>query len=129
MSAVAFAVAVGTLCFGSTIAAESPDLQIAAGTPIGFEGFTDKETVQAAPRSLLSNALAEAFSHSTEGLELFATPGGGTGVDLGGRFRHVLMVRINADGRQEIFCVNHSEEAAKILDPRSVKTDESAGLR
>ncbi len=129
ISAAALAFAVAISCSATLVAAESPDRQTAAETPIDFEAFPDERVEQPAERSLLSDALAEALSHSTEGLRIFSTQGGGTGVDLGGRFRHALMVRINPDGSQEIFCVNHPEEAAKILDPRAVKTDDSAGLR
>ncbi len=129
ISAAALAFAVAISCSASLVAAESPDRQTAADAPIDFEAFPDKRVEQPAERSLLSGALAEALSHSTEGLRLFTTPGGGTGVDLSGRFQHAIMVRINPDGRQEFFCVNHPEEAAKILDPRSIKTDDSAGLR
>lgn len=129
MGAAALAFALTIFCSAFVVSAESPDPQTLADTPIDLETLPETHAEQPPERSLLSDALAEALSHSTEGLRIFSTPGGGTGVDLGDRFQHAIMVRISPDGRQEFFCVNHPDEAAKILDPRSAKTDNSAGLR
>ena len=111
----ALAAAVGVFCAASPAAAEEPASLAAEEPAVDYGVLSDSVTVRPASRSLISRALAEAFSQSTDGLQIFATPGGGTGVGLDGRFRHVLMVRINSEGEPEIFCVNHPQEAAKIL--------------
>ena len=67
----------------------------------------------------LSAPLANALNRSTEGLQVFDLANGGKGMHLGGRFQHVLVVRVKADGSLETVCVNHSPEAEKLLKHRS----------
>jgi len=64
---------------------------------------------------VLTAPLSKALTRSTEGLQVFQLTNGGTGVHLDGRFRHVLMVRVKADGSLETMCTNHSHEAEKFL--------------
>jgi hypothetical protein len=57
----------------------------------------------------LSAAIARALSRSTEGLRVFDLPNGGKGVDLEGRFQHVVVVRVRADGSIDASCVDHPQ--------------------
>jgi len=81
----------------------------------------DPETGEAVARLPLQKAdglsvpLAKALDRSTDGLHLFELANGGRGMHLDGRFQHVLMVRVKADGSLETVCVNHAHEAEKFL--------------
>jgi hypothetical protein len=89
----------------------------------GVRVVIDPETGEIVSRSLrtgkesLSDQLATALSRSTEGLETFDLANGGQGVHLDGRFQHVFMVRIKPDGSFETVCVNHQQQAEKVLQP------------
>ena len=71
----------------------------------------------------LSAPLARALSQSTDGLHVFELANGGRGVHLDGRFQHVLMVRVKADGSLETACVNHAHEAEKFLKRNAAEAD------
>ena len=92
----------------------------AAVTPKTMRVIYDPETgeivsVPVSETEALSEPLASALTRSTEGLQVFQLTHGGTGVFLGGRFQHALMVRVKADGSLETVCTNHSHEAEKFL--------------
>ena len=72
---------------------------------------------------VLSAPLATALSRSTEGLEVFALPNGGKGVNLKGRFQHVLIVRVTPEGSVETGCVDHPHEAEGLVAGHSVGGD------
>ena len=71
----------------------------------------------------LSPAVAKALSRSTEGLRVFDLANGGRGVDLEGRFRHVVMVRVMPDGSLETSCVDGARAAEELLGRGSAKAD------
>ncbi len=71
----------------------------------------------------LSAPLAKALNRSTDGLHLFELANGGRGMYLDGRFQHVLMVRVKADGSLETVCVNHAHEAEKFLKRSAAEVD------
>jgi len=75
------------------------------------------------PSEILSIPLAKALTRSTEGLQVFQLTNGGKGVHLDGRFQHVLMVRVNADGSLQTVCTNHSHAAEKFLHGNSAGSD------
>ena len=52
------------------------------------------------------------LNQSSEGLETFVLEGGGTGVNLQGRFMNALVVHRNADGTMEYRCLDHPDQAA-----------------
>jgi hypothetical protein len=95
----------------------------------GLRVVVDPETgeiVARLPRQktdALSAPLGNALNRSTEGLRVFNLANGGRGVHLQGRFQHALVVRMKADGSFETVCVNHSDEAEKILKRRSAAAD------
>ena len=72
---------------------------------------------------VLSAPLAKGLTRSTEGLRVFELENGGTGVHLGGRFQHALMVRVNPDGSLETVCTSHSHAAEKFLRGTSSGAD------
>jgi hypothetical protein len=73
----------------------------------------------------LSAPLAKALTRSAEGLQVFELENGGMGVHLGGRFQHVLMVRVRPDGSFETVCTNHEHVAEKFMrgDPEVVAAE------
>jgi hypothetical protein len=54
-------------------------------------------------------------SRSTDGLKQTALSGGGTAVNLEGRFAPVMLWKPNPDGTNEVKCVTSFEEAADFL--------------
>jgi hypothetical protein len=72
---------------------------------------------------ILSAPLAKALTRSTEGLRVFELENGGTGVHLGGRFQHALMVRVKPDGSLETVCTSHSHAAEKFIRGMSSGAD------
>jgi hypothetical protein len=98
----------------------------------GMKVFVDPETGKVMEKpsrqqtEALSPELAKALSRSTEGLRVFDLPNGGKGVDLDGRFQHVLMVRVRPDGSLETVCVNHRHEAEKPLQRKSAEDDSNS---
>jgi hypothetical protein len=100
--------------------------RVAAGPPSGVISGDRSDRLQATPPSgqagPLSAAIVEALSRSTAGLRVFEIEGGGTGVDLDGRFQHVLVVRAQSDGSFEIACVDHLHAAEKLLGPGALKS-------
>jgi hypothetical protein len=103
--------------------ADSPDAAVRSSdapavlrkTSIDPETGEITATVRRLPGEALSAPLANALSRSTEGLRVFTLANGGHGVDLAGRFQHVLVVRMKADGSLETACVNHPHEAEHLL--------------
>ena len=63
----------------------------------------------------LSPHLAKALCRSSDGLNAVELMDGGVGVDLRGRFQHVMLARIAADGSIEMVCVDHPEDAEKFF--------------
>jgi hypothetical protein len=61
-------------------------------------------------------------NRSSKGLKVTQTAGGGTKVDLQGRYQTVVVAKPNPDGTNEIMCVNSLEEAAAFLgiDPSKI---------
>ena len=80
-------------------------------------------------RQVLSQALANALSRSTEGLEFFELPSGGMGVHLEGRFQHVVTVKVKVDGTFELECVDSVRGAKKILDPKTAGPTDASRVR
>jgi len=60
--------------------------------------------------------LAKMLSRSDEGLEAVTYPDGRVSVHLKGRFMNAAVARINADGKLESLCTEHSAEAHDFLD-------------
>ena len=63
----------------------------------------------------LSEALVRALSRSADGLEVFDLDSGGKGVHLGGRFQHVMTVKVKTDGSLELGCVDSAHKAKDVL--------------
>lgn len=105
---------------------DQADARVAAGPPPGVISGDRSDRLQATPPSghagPLSAAIEEALSRSTAGLRVFEIEGGGAGVDLAGRFQHVLVVRPHGDGPLEIACVDHLHAAGKLLGPGALKS-------
>lgn len=148
IAAVSLAVAVS---LGATVPADagqrrSAELQRhgvaqdALTTSSPSAGATDEATLRteagASMPAALSAAIMKALDRSTAELEVFELDGGGYGVDLDGRFQHVLMVRVQPDGTVESSCVDHAHAAEKFLGqaaekaavPASVVASEFSGL-
>ncbi len=93
--------------------------------------FIDPKTgeivsVPARESRALSEALENALSRSTEGLEVFDLPAGGKGVHLEGRFQHVMTVRVKADGSLEFGCVDSARKAKDLLHGKAVGSDDAS---
>ncbi len=69
----------------------------------------------AAETEELVATLTTLTNRSTEGLKQVALPGGGTAVNLEGRFAPVILSKPNPDGTSEVKCVTSFEEAADFL--------------
>jgi hypothetical protein len=78
---------------------------------------------------VLSEALEHALSRSAEGLEVFDLPTGGMGVPLEGRFQHVMMVKVKADGSFELECVDSVRKAKGFLHPKTAGSDDVSRVR
>jgi hypothetical protein len=106
---------------------ESVEPSVIAGENIGVR--VDSETGEATssdsqpPAGALSFSLTKALSRSIEGLHVFELANGGQGIDLGGRYRHALVVRMRADGTFETVCVDHAREAEALLKRGSSRID------
>jgi len=98
------------------------------GAPSVAETATDNESTQVGPAEAheetgpLSGAIMKALSRSTDGLQVFDFENGGRGVDLDGRFRHVFVVQVRADGSFETSCVDHVEAVEKLMGLGSGET-------
>lgn len=68
---------------------------------------------------------SEWLNKSTDGLVPFALEGGGRGVNLKGRFRHSLSVRVTEDGRFETICSDHASHEAGSHSHAPVETIEA----
>jgi hypothetical protein len=101
---------------GSAAASPGPD-----GAPSVVRTAADGESNQVVPAELheesgpLSGAITNALSRSTDGLQVFDLENGGRGVDLDGRFRHVFVVHVRADGSFETSCVDHVQAVEKLM--------------
>jgi len=71
----------------------------------------------------LSESLARALSRSVDGLEVFDLDSGGKGVHLGGRFQHVMTIKVKADGSLELGCVDSAVKAREILHGKATEAD------
>ncbi len=107
---------------GVAAASPGPD-----GAPSVVRAATDdgpNQVVPAEPREEsgpLSGAIMNALSRSTDGLQVFDLDNGGRGVDLDGRFRHVFMVQVRADGSFATSCVDHVQAVEKLMGLGSAK--------
>lgn len=109
----------------------------AASAEIGVSGLrivVDPSTgeivsAQARESHVLSQALEHALSRSTQGLEVFEIPTGGMGVHLDGRFQHVMMVKVKADGSFDIECVDSVREAKAVLRGKEPGSDDDSRVR
>ena len=86
-------------------------------------------SAQAHGSHVLSEALEHALSRSTEGLKVVEIPAGGMGVHLGGRFQHVMMVRVRADGSFDLECVDSVRKAKEVLRRNEPGSDDDSRLR
>jgi len=126
--------------FTAPVAATSPDEKgepkrqvpevssVETTAPNAIRVIVDPETgeiisVPLRATDVLSAPLSKALTRSGEGLRVFELSNGGMGVHLDGRFQHVLMVRMKADGSLETVCTNHSHEAEKFLHGTSNGAD------
>lgn len=100
--------------------------RVSAGPPSGVISGDRSDRRQATPppgdAGPLSAAIAEALSRSTGGLRVFEIEGGGTGVDLDGRFLHVMGVTVRPGGDLESWCVDHRHGAEKLLSSGALKS-------
>ena len=72
---------------------------------------------------------SEFLNKSTEGLVPFALEGGGRGVNLEGRFRHSLTVRVTEDGRFETVCSDHASHGAEGHSHASAESNGEVPVR
>jgi hypothetical protein len=98
----------------------------AAGPLSGVISDDRSDRLQATPLTRqagpLSAAIMKALDRSTGGLRVFEIEGGGTGVDLDGRFLHVMGVTVRPGGDFETWCVDHRHGAEKLLGRGAGKT-------
>lgn len=128
-----------TVLFAAPVAAsptnegEEPEQVTSKATPEGSGGIDSAGDVATSMRAVLdpergelvfvpsretrtlSPYLATALNRSSDGLYAFELMDGGVGVDLKGRFQHVMLARVAADGSIEMVCVDHPEDAEKFF--------------
>ena len=116
-------VAIGVVVLaGSAAASPGPDGAASVARTAADDGSV--QVVPEDPREesgSLSGAIRNAVSRSTDGLEVFDLESGGRGVDLEGRFRHVFMVGVRADGSFETSCVDSVQTVEKMMGLGSAK--------
>ncbi|HSO22572.1 MAG TPA: PA domain-containing protein [Chondromyces sp.] len=100
--------------------------RVAAGPPSGVISGDRSDRLLATPppgqADPLSAAIMKALDRSTGGLRVLEIEGGGTGVDLDGRFLHVMGVTVRPGGDFETWCVDHRHGAEKFLGPGALKS-------
>ncbi len=74
----------------------------------------------------LSAPIMKALDRSTVGLRVFDLDNGGTGVDLDGRFLHVMGVTAHPEGTFETWCVDNPQAAEKLLRRPAAKAATTA---
>lgn len=132
---LAAACIVAPLAAASSPAGEAPERPAPAevgvsGTKIAVDPETgDVVSTEAGESRALSEALEHALSRSAGGLEVFELPAGGLGVHLEGRFQHVMMVKVRADGSFELECVDSVRKAEKVLHPKAAESRRPTRVR
>jgi hypothetical protein len=115
---------------------ESPATE-ASPAEVGASGMrivVDQKTgevvsARAGESHVLSEALEHALSRSAGGLEVFKPPAGGLGVHLEGRFQHVMMVKVKADGSFELECIDSVHKARDFLHRKTAGSEHASRAR
>ena len=121
--AIGIAVAIAVFSIAQPIAMATQQSRASAGKKkyvATLEITVDKKSGKlrkptASETEELVATLTRLTSRSTEGLKQVALPGGGTAVNLDGRFAPVILSKPNPDGTSEVKCVTSFEEAADFL--------------
>lgn len=87
-----------------------------AGLTVPIDSKTGRlKALTASETAQLKTALEKLMNRSTQGLHVVAHVNGTQGIDLQGRFQHVVMIRQNPDGTSETGCFTDPDAAMAFL--------------
>ena len=110
------------------------DIDSAGDIAASMKAVPDPETgelifVSSRDSRTLSPHLAEALCRSSDGLNAFELMHAGVGVELKGRFQHVMLARVAADGSIEMVCVDHPDDARKFFAREGAGVESEPAVR
>ncbi len=120
-----------SLLVASMAMAEESGGEYPAPARAGTSAHIDPETgelivapVDAPPVRKLDARMRDQLSQSTEGLEFVTMPDGSIQVDLQGRFQHLNVARIGADGEVTGLCSSQWQQVVDFLTDQALDKQE-----